>query len=150
MTISYTLHLASDARPEDATRALKPLVSKAPSGTAEKPAPPGMSWPADGPVTITARPLTWLPAVAEENGVAAKLAIYFDLIAEESEEAKPVMLRDLQALLQRLPGDAMFHDLGDETVLRRRAGKLELNLANALWSPELLALVTVPHDARRF
>ncbi len=103
--------------------------------TSSEKLPPGVSWLPDGPVSISAFPLDWLPAIAENNGVAAKLAVDFQLIAEEVFEAKPIMLRDLLFLLDKISGDAVFHDVADNVVLRRREGKLELNLACTISGP---------------
>ena len=150
MTISYTLYLATDAKPEEATEALRPLVENPDVDTASQQLPSGMSWIPDGPVSITARPLNWRRGDAEADGVAAKLGVDFDLIAEESFEAKPVMLRDLLAILDRLPGDAVFHDVAGDIVLRRLAGKLELNLSCSFWTPELIALMPGTYTSRPF
>jgi len=88
MTIHYNLYLASDAAPKEATAALSEVAvmpskdSPAEGGAAER------SWVYDGPVSITAwRFSGWVPAQAEDNGVAAKLGVDFQLLVDEVIEA---------------------------------------------------------------
>ena len=147
MTINYTLYLATDAKPTDATEAVRPLIDKIVIDASQGKLPPGTSWIPDGAVSITAWTLDFLPGIAEENGIAAKLAVDFQLIVEETVEAKPIMVRDLLAILDKLPGDAVFHDVGDLVLLRRRGARLELNLSYTFWTPELRKLVQWPYES---
>src|SRR6185312_1619426 len=90
----------------------------------------------------------WVPAQAEDNGVAAKLGVDFQLLVDEVIEAYPIMLRDVLILLEKIPVDAVLTDLADKVVLRRLHGTLELNLSRPFWTPELRALVTIPYETR--
>lgn len=142
----YTLYLATDAAPAATTEALRPLVESHEADTSSEEESPGVSCIADSPVTITAWSVGWRPADGERYGFAAKLGVDFNLIDEQSVEAKPIMLRDLLALLDTLHGDAVFLDLADNIVLHRVGEKLELNLSCSFWTPELIALVPGTHN----
>ena len=137
MSISYTLYIASSSDPSSipAVLGLAGKMSGAKSSVA------------DGPVVITAWRLAGrLPGVAEENGVDASLGVDFQLYLPELEEAKKVMVRDLAAVLSGLKGDAVFIDLADRILVRRKKTRLEVNAEAPLWTPDLLALLPEPYS----
>ncbi|MDE1976235.1 MAG: hypothetical protein KGL04_06760 [Elusimicrobia bacterium] len=137
MSIGYTLYVASGADPSAVPAALgvQGKMSRQ------------KSWVSDGPVSITAWRLAGRrPGVAEKNGVAAELGVDFELYLPELEEAKKAMVRDVAAVLASLKGDAVFIDMADRVVLRRKKGRWAVNRTAPLWTPELLALVPEPYD----
>jgi len=136
VSISYTLYIASSADPSS----VPAVLGGAGKMSGDK------SSVADGPVVITAWRLGRLPGVAEENGIHASLGVCFDLYLPELDEAKTVMVRDLAAVLSKLKGDAIFIDLADRTVLRRKKTRLEVNGKAPLWTPDLLALLPKPYS----
>ncbi len=152
MGIHYELLVATEAGPKDATAALRSLIPVASKDMPAEGAAAERSWLPDGPVSITAWRMTgWPCGQAEDNDVSAKLGVDFQLIVEEDYiEAVSIMLRDVLVLLDKIPGDAVFINAGDEALLRRLGGKLELNLAAPFWTPELRSLVTIPHEAHDF
>jgi hypothetical protein len=140
MTINYTLYLCGSLTPKEVVLALAPDL---PGAAHEK--SDSLAWIWDGPVCMTAWRLEGrVPGIAEDNGVAANLGVDFQLITEESEEAKPVMLRHLMSLLSRFDGDAVFQDVAGNLLLRRREGKMELELSNTFWTSQRRGLVTGP------
>src|SRR3569832_467955 len=117
MSITYTLHIASEASPQDATNAMRRPVSL-PSkeatgdgnGLAEK------SWFPDGSVVITAWRLAggfYVHDYVEEHCKNARLGVSFDKRSDRIAEGHEIMLRDLQALFEKIPGDAILNSVGD-------------------------------------
>jgi hypothetical protein len=144
MSIHYTLYHETTAKHAEVPKALRPVIEVHEGATGAE-VSAGTSWLSDGPISMTAKQLDWLPGIAERNEVAAKLCVDFQLIAEEVTEAKPTMLRHVLALLDHFEGNAVLHDVADNVVLRRRAEKLEINTGCSFWTPELLGLVAQAH-----
>lgn len=140
MTISYTLYLAADRTPKQVSTAVRPAAAEGDRDEADR------NWFSVGPVSTTTWRLRNKPALAEDNGVDARIGIEFQLIAEESEEAKPVMIRLVSAVLSRVPGDALLHNIADKIELLRQDGRLRLNRDSTLWSPDRQRLLPAPLD----
>jgi len=144
MSIEYTMYLAKNSEPKAPTEILR-TTFRLPGGQDLTDDFSVRSWIADGPVTITAWKLArGTPGMAEDNGVDAKLGIRFQLFVDEIDAAKKVMIRDLCVLLAKMDGDAVFFDLGDQVIIRRKNGRLEVNEQADFWTPELRALAPSP------
>jgi|GEM_PF-2420602 len=147
MTISYSLYLDNAVAPRDAAEFLRPRRAEPNDDQSAPPPPSGVEFLSDGAVSVHVMPVGAAGAgVAEENGIRAKLSVVFDLFADEVEQAKPVMLGHLLALLERFPGDAVFLDVAGHALMRRRGTRLELARSETFWSPELRARVPEPHS----
>jgi len=148
MSIDYTLYLAKHADPKVPAEILRTEFQLA-GGKDSTDEDSVRSWLDDGPVSITIWRLDRrIPGVADENAVDAKMGIIFDLRPSDLAAAKKIMIRDLCTLLTELDGDAVFFNLDDQVILRRKDGRLEVNTDADFWTSELRALVSPPHEAR--
>jgi len=144
MTIDYRLYLSNEAAAAEPTSILRSEFNLG-KGEDEVIRDTLVSWVPHGPVSIKSRRLDEQSAgMAKEFGLDAKLSVGFQLIVEELDEAKKIMIRDLSVLLSKMDGDAVFFDLGDQVIIRRKNGRLEVNEQADFWTPELRALVPSP------
>lgn len=147
MPTSYTMYLSNHTEPKEPMEILRAELGLV-GGEEFDDEFSVRSRISDGPVSITAWRLERrTPGVAEENAVDATMGVGFKLYPPEIVEAEKIMLRDLCVLLAKLDGDVVLKDLYDQIILRRKDGRLEVNTEADFWTPELRALVTLPHDA---
>ena len=91
------------------------------------------------------RPQPWHPPVSELGAITPTVQILFELdkndhVAEQQED----LIRLTAALLDRIPGDAVFSNL-DVLWLVRKNGALDIHEDNDFWTPERLALLPQPY-----
>jgi hypothetical protein len=95
-----------------------------------------------------ARPQPWHPQVSERGAITPTGHVLFELdkndqIAEQQED----LIHLTAALLERIPGDAVFSNL-DVLWLVRKNGALDIREDNDFWTTERLALLPRPYTHR--
>jgi len=81
----------------------------------------------------------------EELDIQPQITILFRLDKQDPEAQKKVMLRAMIELITQFPGDAVLLFNGEVVWLLRTQGQLMLNSSMGLWTPEYLALVSLPY-----
>ncbi|MBB2498695.1 SitI3 family protein [Amycolatopsis echigonensis] len=147
-SLGLTTHLAPEEVAEEVVRAGQSLGILEESITAQRllvwSTTTRRTWLQVSP----ARPQPWHPPVSELGAITPTVQILFELdkndhVAEQQED----LIRLTAALLERIPGDAVFSNL-DVLWLVRKNGTLDVHEDNGFWTPERLALLPQPSTRR--
>ena len=152
MSLDYTLDLTTRLTPEEVAeevaKAGRSLGIVEETVTAQRllawSTTTRQTWLQVGP----ARPQPWHPRVSELGTITPTVQVLFELdkhdqVAEQQED----LIRLTTALMERIPGDAVFSNL-DVIWLVRNNGALDIHEDNDFWTSERLALLPRPYTRR--
>src|SRR3569833_469887 len=143
MSITYELDLGAATTPK---AVLAALVDAVPGVVIEHDAT-GASLRGGGWFSVDAAEYDPPDPVENQFGFAPTVEVVFGLSKTGDFDSQETdVLRLVRGVLDRIPGDALFHSQYSEVWLHRLGGRLTVN--DTLWGPQRLALLPQLHERR--